>query len=272
MRSDFELAELLGVHYRGWLADETELPPLAGDLRAGTSYPNRTPLKFIRIGGHPLYAGDPVIRAARSVYAVPEYRRGMPADYDFVYPDPVWKIEAADGTEVAAWEETQEPGTRHPFATVRAVGKGRVVYIAANLGLQYCSHHTWPHIRRLLTAAVRYAAGDRPPPFAVDGPLHLQATLFRQPARGRTILHLLNDPVPHGLPPFTKQEWNKHFRNFSRAKEDVTPLFSIPVRLLGRFERIRTVPGRRLKTAFDGPYTCVVVPRLDTHLMIVGER
>ncbi len=272
LREDFELADLLGVHYRGKLAEQTALPSLAGDLRAGTSYPGSTPLKFIKRGEHPLYAGDPVIASVRSIYAVPAYRRGMPEDYDFVYPDTVLKVEAESGTAVAAWEETQDPGSRHPFATVRTFGKGRVVYLAANLGYQYCSHHTWPHVRRLLTKAVRYAASDRLPPFVVEGPMQLQATLFRQPARDRTILHLLNDPSPHGFPPFTKQQWDRYFCNFSRAKEDLAPLFDIPVRLLGRFSRFFTVPGEELETTFDGTYTSSVVPRLETHVMVVGEK
>jgi hypothetical protein len=270
-RPDFELADLFGVHYRGQLADVTELPPVAGDIREGTSYPNRQPLKFIKLGEHPLYAGDPVIRAARSVYAVPEYRRGMPPDYDFVYPEAVLKVEAEHGVCVAAWEATQEPGQIWPVVTTRTYGKGRVVYIAANLGFQYCSHHTWPHVRRLLTNAIRYAAGDRLPPCAAQGPLQVQMTVFRQPELNRTVVHLLNDPAPHGYPPFTKQEWDRHFTNFSRYKEDVVPVFDLPVRLRGRFKRVYTVPGGELPVTVDGDYTVVRVPRLDTHLMVVGE-
>jgi len=270
-RPDFELADLLGVHYRGQLADETELPPMLGDMREGTSYPNRQPLKFIKLGKHPLYADDPVIRAARSVYAVPEYRRGMPADYDFVYPEAVLKVDVEAGVQSVAWEATQQPARTWPFITARSYGKGRVVYIAANLGFQYCSHNTWPHIRRLLTNAVRYAAGGRLPPCAAQGPLHVQMTVFRQPELKRTIVHLLNDPAPHGYPPFTKQEWERHFSSFDRCKEEVVPVFNLPVRLFGRFARVYTVPGEALPATIDGDYTVVTVPRLDTHIMVVGE-
>ena len=271
-RDDFALADLFGVHYLGELAEVTKLKPWHGDIRRGYENPNEAKMKLLKLGDHPI-VDDPVVRDVPAIEVVPQYLRGSSAAYRFPYGDVMLKVTTEDDVEMALWEGLQEPGVHRPLITTRAHGKGRVVYIAANLGFQHNSHHTWPHIRRMLTNSVRYAAGDAPPPFVVAGPKQLQATMFRQEGRNRTILHLLNDPAPHGLPPFTKQQYGGYFRSFDRLHEDVVPLHEVPVRLWGTFSRVYTAPDRQelAMTVRDG-YTQVMVPRVDVHLMVVGDE
>ena len=269
--SDFSLSDLLGVHYRGRMSDVTQLTPWALNPLTGIEEPKTTKAKLLRLGSHPI-VDDEVIRDAKSVEVVPGFRRGFPSNYDLAYPGEMFKVEASPDTEVVAWEEFQGEGKRWPFITARQFGKGRVVYVAANLCFHYASHWTWPYVRRLITNSVRWAAAGNRPPFEVDSLLQVQATLFRQRGTGRHILHLLNAPDPQGYPPFTRQTWYGHFTSFGRQREDMAPITDLRVRIKGKFKKVTVVPGRNVLPAIErNGYTEVVVPRLDTHVMVVAE-
>jgi type 1 glutamine amidotransferase len=271
-QADFDLADLFGVHFRGRMPEETNLTAWTEVMQTGMQSPNRIKAKLLRCARHPIVA-DPLIRETKTVEVVPEFRRGWPADFALAYPGEMLRVEAAAGTEVVLWEDFQEPGVCHPFLTARKVGKGRVVYVAANLGFQYASHYSWAYVRRLIANSVRWAAGRQPPPFRVESLLQVQATLFRQSDPNRLVLHLLNAPDPQGYPPFTRQTWYNHFTSFGRQREDIAPVVDIRVQLRGEFSKVRLVPGGKvLQSRFDRGYTDVVVPRLDTHAMVVAER
>jgi hypothetical protein len=288
---DFALADLLGVHFAGKMDRETRLLPWSHNFIEGADSPNVAKLKLLRLGQHPI-VDDAVIRGSKMVEVLPAYRRGRPEHFDLAWPSEplastrslrlqdlyspegispfdVLRVRAAADTEAVVWEELQTPGTRWPVMSVRRVGQGRVVYCAANLGFQYSSHWTWPFVRRLIANAVRWAAGDEQPPFEVDGLLQVQATLFRQGQR--LVLHLLNAPWPQGYPPSTIRWW-EYFTPFGRLAEDCAPAVDTRVRLRGQFARVYLAPGRvALPTRVANGYTEVVVPRLDTHLMVVAE-
>jgi hypothetical protein len=268
-QGDFALADLLGVHFHGRLDEHTAFDPWVTVLHTGEAVPSRLKAKLLRCGRHPI-ADDPLLRDTRMIEVVPEFRRGWPADYTLAYPGEVLRVSAEPGTTPVVWEEFQQPGTRNPFLTVRRHGKGRVVYCAANLGFQYCSHYTYPYVRRLIASAVRWAAGRQAPTFQVEGPLQVQATLFRQSAR--RVLHLLNAPAPQGYPPFTRQTWHDHFTSFGRLREDLPPVMDLRVRLPGRCRRVRLEPaGMALRQRFRDGWTEVTVPRLDTHALVVAD-
>lgn len=269
-QADFGLADLLGVRFRGRLPEETVFPPWLADMRTGEPAKNGIAAKLLRCARHAI-TDDAVIRETRMTEVVPEFRRAWPADFTLAFPGEMLRVEAAAGTTPILWEELQQPGVRNPFMTVRTHGQGRVVYTAANLGFQYASHYSWPYVRRLIANAVRWAAGRQAPPFQVDSLLQVQATLFRQEP-GRLVLHLLNAPDPQGYPPFTRQTWHGHFTSFGRQREDTAPVTDVRVRLRGRFARVRLVPGgRALRMGYRRGWTEVVVPRLDTHAMVVAE-
>ena len=271
LQKDFSLADLFGVHYRGELEASTELNPWWGDIRLATTYPNRAKMKFLRWGDHPI-ARDPMIQEAPAIEVVPPFLRGKPAEYPLAYFGDMLKVESEPDVAHVLWEGLQQPGQRWPLITARTYGKGRVVYVAGNFALQQLSLFTHPYVRRLIGNAVRYAAGSRPAPFEVRAPLHVQATIFRQPQSNRVVLHLLNAPNPAGLPPFTREQWEGRFPTTVRNQEECVPIQNIDVRLLGEFRNVYTAPDRQpLKMHVEGGYTHVRVPQLETHLMIVGE-
>lgn len=270
-QTDFALADLFGVHFRGRLPEMTDFTPWLDDVQTKQPQPNRIKAKLLRCGRHPI-VDDPIIRDTRMTEVVPEFRRGWPADYTLAVPGEMLRVTADAGVVPVLWEEFQQPGTRNPFITARNVGKGRVVYTAANLGFQYADHYSWPYVRRLIANAVRWAAGRQLPPFRVTSLLQVQATLFRQSDPSRLVLHLLNAPDPQGYPPFTRQTWHGYHTSFGRQREDIAPVIDIRVQLRGTFSRVRLGPsGKILPSRLVKGYTEVVVPRLETHCLVVGE-
>jgi len=270
-RSDFLLADLFGVHYRGVMERSTAITPWVTETGSGQPRANTAAGSLLKLGNHSI-ANDPLIRDSWMVEVVPEYRRGYPADCNLSYPGKMLKVEADSDSELILWDEFQEPGKKWPLMTARSYGKGRVVYCAGDLAFQYAGHWTGPYVRRLICNAVRWCTGDNPPPFKVESLLQVQATLFRQAANNRLVLHLLNAPSPYGYPPFTSQTWEGYFTSFSRIREDIAPVIETGVKLHGKFRRVYTVPGNHILAAeFKDGYTEVVVPRFDTHIMVVAE-
>jgi len=270
LRSDFGLADLLGVHYMGRMNETTRLPGWSGDTRDGAEETHLTRTRFLRMSDHPII--DDTIRAAYCCEVVPAFRRGLPRDPFLAYGGAMLQVTPEAGTEVVLWDDVQDPNTPAPMLTVRSFGAGRVAYFAADLGFQYCDRFTHPYVARLLGNAVRWAAGGKPAPCAVEAPRHVQATVFQQASAGRTVVHLLNDPQPIGLPPFSAEEWNGHFKSFGRVRSDVSPIPNITVRLPGTYRRIYAVPGGQdLPSKQRDGETVISMPRLEMHLLVVAE-
>src|SRR6266850_7645238 len=76
-------------------------------------------------------------------------------------------------------------------------GQGRVVYLPAGLD-QAMFFYPNTYLGAMLVNACKWVAGDAKPSLEVDGPLMLAVTYRRQPARKRTIVHLLNDHSSYG--------------------------------------------------------------------------
>jgi|GEM_PF-1727187 len=68
---------------------------------------------------------------------------------------------------------------------------GRRVYFAPPVGVRYLEFGV-PDQRRLMAAAVRWAAGETPPVRVVNAPLTLALTAFKQPEQQRLVIHLVN--------------------------------------------------------------------------------
>ena len=267
IQKNFKLADLFGVHYAGELQETTEVKPWFGDIRDNIEIPNRQKMKFLAFDKHKI-VNDPIIKEAYATaisvaneFVIP----GVSTKCRLVYPDPMLKVELEKDAEMVIWEDVQDKGKKWPLIVTHKYGKGRVVYISAELGRQYNSEFTWSHIRRMLTNSVRFVIGKKQPPCGCEAPLHVQMTLFSQPDKKRIILHLLNDPNPKGLPPY-------RLHLFQRSKEEVVPIYNIKVWLKGHFKRIYTAPDRKnLKMIRDKGYTFVIVPKIDTHIMVIGE-
>jgi hypothetical protein len=156
-------------------------------------------------------------------------------------------------------------GARYPAVVANSVGSGRVAYLAAALDK---AMYTYPDafMRRVLVNAVKWAANENPP-VEVDGPLALITTVRRQPAEGRTIVHLLNSNSSrgqHSMGYEDKDQWVN--------REEVLPLIDIKV-----ICRVAGVKSARLQpeninlplTPVAGGGVQVSVPRVDMYSMVV---
>ncbi len=177
-------------------------------------------------------------------------------------------------------------GQQYPAIIASQYGQGRVVYFAASAD-KAMFFYPDPAFRRMLINACLWSAGNTPPPVEVDGPLVLQTTVRRQPAEGRTIVHLLNAASSWGqhsiyqkvaaLPEELARQYGYPDRSELRGvwpiREEVIPLHDIRV--------ICRIPGVARATLqpenIDLPLTAtddgveVLVPRLEMHSMVVFE-
>ena len=101
-------------------------------------------------------------------------------------------VEAVGGAKVLAdcWNlGTKE--SRGPAIVVNTYGKGRTVYISGSLEAHYASSRVPSH-RRILASAVRYLAGDAPPPFTISAPRGVYGVLRRAPNADLTLWLMAN--------------------------------------------------------------------------------
>ena len=108
------------------------------------------------------------------------------------------RVQPRDGaTVLVQWRTNDGGNVAFPALQIAAHGRGRVVYAPAGLDQ---AMYLYPNraARALLVNSVRWLAGDVPAPVEVDAPLLLAVTCRRQPAAGRTIVHLLNDQSSYG--------------------------------------------------------------------------
>jgi hypothetical protein len=81
--------------------------------------------------------------------------------------------------------------SRGPAIIVHQFGKGRTVYISGSLEAHYASSRVLSH-RRILASAVRYLAGNSPPPFTLTAPRGVYGVLRRAPQGDLTLWLLAN--------------------------------------------------------------------------------
>ena len=152
-----------------------------------------------------------------------------------------------------------------PAAVMGEQGKGRVVYMAAGFDAANYSYG-YPYERILFAQAIKWAAGT-PPPVAVEAPMCIQSTVFRQKdATGeRLVVHLfngLNTTSDHGLPEVDVP-----------LREEAVPVGGIKVRFHQLVpKRVHLEPeGIDLAPATQGEWTEVAVPPVAVHSMVVAE-
>jgi hypothetical protein len=143
-------------------------------------------------------------------------------------------------------------------------GAGQSVYMAADMGQAYFIA-PYPYQRRLITNAVRYAAGANGPTVRVYAPLCVQAAYYTQSAGKRTIVHLLNEvntnanrALPENNPSVREEVLPIVDIRLSVANKGITTAFQEPGHL--------ALPLKRTPAGVE-----VTVPRLDVHSMVVFE-
>ncbi len=241
-RVDFGLADLLGVHFKGTEDFSARWP----------NYPKWTELYLgiVRPDLHPI-TDDPVIRS--------NYRRGSDRLQYIGWMTNVEVITGAMklGRRLSAPKEW-------PFAVLNEPGRGRSVYFAADVGQAYFIA-PYQYQRRLISNAVRWAAGPHESPVRVDAPLCVQAAFYSQNGGKRKIVHLLNEvntTANRAIP-----------ENNPSEREEILPVLGIKVSLAEpNTASVFQEPGHHpLPMTRTARSVEVVVPRLDVHSIVVFE-
>jgi hypothetical protein len=251
-QSDFGLADVFGAHFKGTTDYSARWPdyPKWTELYLGIQKPDLHPI-----------ADDPIIRS--------NYRKGSDR---LQYIGWMTNVEAVNGA-VKLGRRLSAP-VEWPFMLLNQVGRGRSAYFAADVGQAYFIA-PYQYQRRLLSNAVRWAAGANPPPIRVKAPLCVQAAFYTQQNGRRKIIHLLNEintSASRALP----------FNNPSE-REEVLPILDVVVAWDDNNGNNAKNHEKPIKTAFQEPGHLplplkrsangveVTVPRLDVHTMIVLE-
>jgi len=177
------------------------------------------------------------------------------------------RVEPRGDTEVLATIEAADGGAPLPAVTARRHGLGRVVYLAAGVDAALWQY-PYPYQRRVIAAAIRWAAGDASPPVEVEAPMCVHATLRRQrsAAADRLVVHLFNDVNTTGGHALGTDD--------VPLREETLPIHGIRVtfRRGTRLSAVRLEPGgHRLAITDTGAGPGVTVPRLDVHALVVAE-
>ena len=256
-RKDFALSDVFGAHYRGvprTFGGKTEALDINFLKGVDASYwEKRKNIYTFRPGKSSLLA-NPRLKAYLG--EGPVAFKGQAVAVGGLAPDAV-----AAGT-IAAADST---GGTLPAIVTHPSGAGRVVYLPAGFDGS-CYLYSYPYQRLLLADAIRSVA-PVPPPAAVDAPMCVHMTCFRQriAAVQRIIVHLYNDLNTTG----------GHARPDDDVplREEVVPIHNIVVRLRDpHINRVHMEPGGvtlPMRRTFEG--IAVIVPRLAVHAMIVAE-
>jgi hypothetical protein len=255
-RSDFALADLLGVSYLGRPRAPQRRPKLDENFAITVDanyWKQRVGLARLTWADHALVKDG---RLARLVPTKSVNFRGPL----------VWVSEPKEAGAVG-WRMTPEGWDKAPLpgAVCRRVGKGKVVYLASGIDAGLWSY-AYPYQRRLLAGAVEWVAAQ-PPSVSVRAPMCVQATYWAQAGEGgrRLVVHLfngLNTTAGHGLPAAEVP-----------LREETVPVPGIRVRFERDLpKRVHLEPGgRELPLRRDGPAGYVEVPPLEIHALVVGE-
>lgn len=187
------------------------------------------------------------------------------------------QVRAREGATVLVQWRTND-GANVPFPALQIAnhGRGRVAYAPAGFDQ---AMYLYPNssLRALLVNALRWTAGEKPSPVEVEAPRLLAVTYRRQPAAGRTIVHLLNDQSSYGrhslyqklkLPDGTVSgPWS--------VREEVIPIHDVRVRcrVPGVTKATQQPEGIALplQPLPDGTGAEVRVPQVTMYSLIVFE-
>lgn len=241
-REDFGLALVFGAHFKGTEDFSARWP----------NYPKWTEL-YLGIAGadlHPI-SDDPVVRS--------NYRRGSDR-LQYIG----WMTNVDLEKDATKLGRRLSAPKEWPFIVLNQPGAGRSTYFAADIGQAYFIA-PYQYQRRLITNAVRWAAGSRSSPVKVDAPLCVQAAFYTQNGGKRKVVHLLNEvntsanrALPENNPPQREETLPVSGITVSLADSQASTAFEEPGH--------RPLPLRKTEAGIE-----VTLPRLDVHAMIVLE-
>lgn len=254
-RADFLLADVFGLHHRGVPAPPSGKPEALDENFAkgidASYWEKRKSVFDLRILDHDLFGS---LRL-----------RGLVGDRPVTFKGPAVAVGVMEGARVIATmapKGADQPAL--PAIVSHTFGKGRVIYFAAGVDAGYYAY-PYPYERLLVAGALRWVARAAPT-IAVEAPMCVQSTFFRQSLGGeRLVVHLysdLNTTGGHAKPD-----------DDVPLREEVVPIHGIRVRFTGySISRAHLEPGGlELKTEEVEGGVMVTVPRLDIHSMVVAE-
>ncbi|HWE92473.1 MAG TPA: alpha-amylase family protein [Tepidisphaeraceae bacterium] len=259
-RGNFALADLFGVDYEGRPAVPVKRPDLDANFSIVVDdkyWANRQGTAEMRWG-----AGDLLTSELIDDPRLKLITNGVQASFK----GPMVKM--SDGRPPMKRAMIMFPEGKDPIPAIvmGEQGKGRVVYMAAGLdaaNYSYC----YPYQRVVMSRAIQWAARE-PAPVAVEAPMCVQSTTFRQKdaAGERLVVHLfngINTISDHGSP-----EANVPLR------EEVVPVGGIKVRFHNMTpKRVHWEPdGKELAVEQKGEWAEVTLPPLAVHAMVVAEQ
>jgi len=161
-------------------------------------------------------------------------------------------VEALPKTEVIA------RANNSPLVTVREFGKGRVAYIACDIGVAY-RHEPLAWLHRIYGNLIRYIARSTPP-VEIIVPSYCKAGFFEH--GNQLIIHLLSDPYPFN-------RWS----NCRKLREDTFPVANVRLIAHTPVAAARCLPsGKSLNINREGNDIIVKIPEFDDHVIIVLEK
>jgi uncharacterized membrane protein len=238
LRSDFGLADVLGVRFKGTSDHSARWP----------NYPNWVQVAFLQ-PEHPI-ADHPQMRS--------NIRGGDRVEFIGWMTN----VDLLTGTQKVGRRLTTS--TEWPFIAINEANSGRSVYFACDMGQAYFIA-PFHYQGKLISNAVRWAAKGSPPPFEIEAPLAVQAAFYTQNNGQRQIVHLLNElnsSANRALP-----------ENNPSMRMEVIPIHDIKVTAVGlKPSRAFLIPGEEsLKITKGAAGAEVTVPKLRTHAMVVFE-
>ncbi|MCW3100446.1 MAG: Beta-galactosidase trimerization domain protein [Chthonomonadaceae bacterium] len=263
-RKDFALADVFGVHYRGIPQGEgSKTDALDVNFLKGLDasyWEKRKNIYDFRMAANTSkepQGADPRLRAY--IGDEPVTFKGQAVAVGDI---------SADARTIGTFGVRSAPGALLPAIVTHSYGKGHVVYMAAGFDAAYYLY-AYPYQRLLLAQAIRQVAST-PFGIAVEAPMCVHATYFRQNKANRTsqtrlVVHLYNDlnsTGGHGKPD-----------DDVPLREEIVPIHDIRVRFTGyNITKVHLEPEgqpllmKRTKTGIE-----VVVPALNIHSMVVAE-
>jgi hypothetical protein len=258
-RANFALADLFGVDYEGRPKAPTKRPDLDVNFAIVVDekyWANRQGNAEMRWGAGDILTGE-LVSDPRLKLIV----NGVQASFK----GPL--VRMSDARPPMKRAMIMFPDGKDPISAVvmGEQGKGRVVYMAAGFDAANYSYG-YPYERVIMAQAIRWAARE-PVPVAVEAPMCIQSTVFRQKdADGeRLVVHLfsgVNTTSDHGLPEVDVP-----------LREEVLPIGGIKVRFHNlKPKRVHLEPEAiELTCSQLGEWTEVLLPPLAVHSMVVAE-
>jgi hypothetical protein len=258
-RSNFALADLFGVDYEGRPSSPTkrvELDKNFAILVNDQYWADRQGAAEMRWGAGDILTSELIAdpRLTRVVNGVQASFKG-----------PMVRMSDARPPMKRAMIMFPEGRDPIPAVVMGEQGKGRVVYMAAGFDAANFSY-AYPYERVVMARALQWAAHE-PPPVAIDAPMCIQSTVYRQKdAQGdRLVVHLfngINSASDHGLPEADVP-----------LREEAVPVAEIKARFHKlRPRRIHLEPqGLELTPVVRQQWTEVALPPLAVHSMVVVE-